>query len=141
LRNPHVLFLSDDGAVCELLFTLLRETEVDASLATSLEAALTHWREGRYDIVVVDIEAGLLDGRAICQQLRPEVVNPILLAAHDHDERSLLAAYEAGVDDYIVKPIGLRLYSRKVVAWLRHAWTVPAHILQRLELEPFSLSA
>lgn len=140
LRNPQVLFISD-AAVCRLLFTLLQETGVDATLVTSTEVALAHWHEGHHDLIVIDIETGSLDGWAVCRELRAEVVNPILLAAYEHDERAIIAAYEAGADDYIGKPLGFRLYNHKIQAWLRHAWTVPAHMLQRLELEPFSLCA
>jgi DNA-binding response OmpR family regulator len=141
LRTPHVLFLTDDADICRLLFPLLQESGVDAVLTTSLEDALARWHEGRHDLIVVDVETGSLDGASVCGQLRAEVVNPIILAAHEHDERAIIAAYEAGVDDYIAKPIGLRLYCRKIMAWLRHAGTVPAHLLQRLELGPFALYA
>ena len=36
LRNPHV-FISDDGVVCRLLFILLQEQGIDATLVTSPE--------------------------------------------------------------------------------------------------------
>lgn len=141
MRNPHVLFISDDDVVCRLLSILLQEQGIDATLVTAPEAALRHWHGGRYDLLVIDVESASLDGAAICYRLRAEVVNPIILAAYERDERAIIAAYEAGADDYIVKPIGLRLYCCKVIAWLRHAWTVPVHLLQPLERGPFSLHA
>jgi len=141
LRNPHVLFISDDGVVCRLLFILLQEQGIDATLVTSPEAALTHWHEGCYDLLVIDVEDVSLSGVEICYSLRAEVISPILLVAHEGDERAIMTAYEAGIDDYLVKPLGLRLYSQKIIAWLRHARAVPAHLLRRLELASFVLDA
>jgi DNA-binding response OmpR family regulator len=51
----------------------------------------------------------------------------------------VLEAYEAGVDEYIVKPVGPLLFVAKVIAWLRRSWTVPAEALDNLEVAGFRL--
>jgi DNA-binding response OmpR family regulator len=45
----------------------------------------------------------------------------------------MVEAYEAGADECIAKPIGLRLGVAKVRAWLRRSWTVPTEALTSLE--------
>jgi DNA-binding response OmpR family regulator len=51
----------------------------------------------------------------------------------------LLAAYEAGVDEYVALPIGPRLFLAKVTAWLRRSWTVSASALDALHVGPVQL--
>jgi DNA-binding response OmpR family regulator len=46
----------------------------------------------------------------------------------------MLDAFEAGVDDCIVKPVGPRLVWAKVRAWLRRAWTMPAAAMSPREV-------
>lgn len=62
-----------------------------------------------------------------------EAVNPILLMTPRRHEAHLLEAYQAGVDECIVKPISPSLFLAKVKSWLRRSWTVPAEALNGVQ--------
>jgi DNA-binding response OmpR family regulator len=66
-------------------------------------------RTGDFDVIILDLMLPGLDGLSVCQQLRatPGAQTPILmLTAKDllHDK---VAGFEAGADDYLVKPFSL----------------------------------
>jgi DNA-binding response OmpR family regulator len=46
----------------------------------------------------------------------------------------MLEAYEAGIDEYILKPIEPSLLHAKVKAWLRRTWSIPVGMLDALKV-------
>jgi two-component system KDP operon response regulator KdpE len=70
-----------------------------------------------YHLALIDINNRAIDALKVCRQIH--CCGPILLMTYEHDERYLLEAYHLGVDECIVKPIGLDLFSAKIQAWLR----------------------
>jgi DNA-binding response OmpR family regulator len=51
----------------------------------------------------------------------------------------MLKAYESGVDEYVIKPIGPLVFLAKVNAWLRRSWTVPTTMLESVQSAEFRL--
>ncbi len=61
----------------------------------------------RPDIVLLDIQMPGMDGCRICRQLKTATENPpqiVMVSAHSAPEEQL-KAFEAGADDYLVKPV------------------------------------
>lgn len=131
--QPQVLFVSDDLEMCQARLLALSAWNIGGAVEMSVEVAAATWAEGGFDLLIVDVHTLEFDGIAACRTLRGVSVNPMLLQDYGHDERDIISAYEAGVDEYIVKPIGLPLFRHKVKAWLRHAWTVPSLALRPRE--------
>ena len=50
---------------------------------------------------------------------------PILLFLPVHHETQILEAYEAGVDEVVVKPISPPIFLAKILAWARRSWIMP----------------
>ncbi len=78
---------------------------------------------------------------ALCNSLRGESITPILMITDRQDESHILAAYKAGVDECVTKPVSPGLFLAKVTAWLRRSWTLPAEALDgvkagELRLDP-----
>ena len=68
------------------------------------------------DIIVLDIEMPDIDGIAVCRGIREESGNDvqvIFVSAHD-DLETRLGAYDAGGNDYIVKPYAPEELARKI---------------------------
>jgi DNA-binding response OmpR family regulator len=71
-----------------------------------LHLALTH----DYDVIVLDLMLPGMDGITLCRKLRREAdkqVPVIMLTARDTLDEKLLG-FEAGADDYLVKPFALK---------------------------------
>jgi len=84
-------------------------------------------------LLIIDAHTFELDGIDLCRQIRAEAVNPILLFSPRGDEAHILEAYQAGVDECVVKPVSPALFLAKARAWLRRSWTVPAGALDCLQ--------
>jgi DNA-binding response OmpR family regulator len=106
-----------------------RGVDVDVVVVESAADALRRWAEEAFELVIVDIYTRQLDGIALCRHLRTESTEPILLLTPTRDEAHLLEAYQAGVDECIVKPVSPLVLVAKVLAWLRSARAIPAAAL------------
>lgn len=83
-------------------------------------------REGADDVIVLDLMLPGLDGLSICQQLRatPGLQKPILMLTAKDLLGDKVAGFEAGADDYLVKPFSLvELAARLKALVRRHAPT------------------
>ncbi len=71
---------------------------------TAVDEALSE----RYDAVVLDRKLPHLDGASVCRRLRAESRNmPILMLTALDTLEDRLSGFEAGADDYLVKPFAL----------------------------------
>jgi DNA-binding response OmpR family regulator len=62
------------------------------------------------DFVLLDIGLPGIDGNEVCKRLREEYLSahvPIIFISGRMSEEDILNAYEAGADDYLIKPIRL----------------------------------
>lgn len=94
------------------------ETRLAASVARGLEAesmsvdiaadgldGLWRAREGKYDVIVLDIMLPEMNGYEVCRTLRSEEVwTPILMLTAKDGEYDEADAFELGADDYLRKP-------------------------------------
>ncbi len=71
------------------------------------------------DLLILDINGDHSQVPMLCRYARALLTGPLLLFSYESDERFHLAAYEAGVDESISKPVGMPLFLAKVAAWLR----------------------
>jgi DNA-binding response OmpR family regulator len=71
---------------------------------------------------------------SVVNQLREQAVIPILLLGSIQPLKFLLEAYEAGVDEYILKPVEPALLHAKIKAWLRRTWSIPVGMLDALKV-------
>lgn len=72
-------------------------------------------------LIVVDIDARHEEIISVCAYLRTRFEGPILLFTYEHDERFQLNVYQAGIDECIIKPIGIQLALAKIMSRLQVA--------------------
>lgn len=131
--DARVVLLSDDAETGRLWAHGLRQRQAEVVVVSSVEEALARWKAEAFDLVVVDIYAPQRDVVQICRRLRAEIINPILLFSYHTSEPDMLAAYEAGVDECVAKPLSPPLFLAKVAAWLRRSWSVPTESLECIQ--------
>ncbi len=138
-QSQRILVVSDDEDASEIWAYALRYRGLEIRIATSPAEALDWWARDTFDLVIINFYQSLEEAMQFCRQLRREVANPILLFTSINDESLLLEAYEAGVDECVVKPIGHRLFLAKVQSWLRRSWTIPTEALDQLYVDDLRL--
>lgn len=105
----NVLLVEDDLDLAETVEQYLELENIRCDYASNGMAGLQLAKENRYNVLLLDINLPRLDGLNLCQQLRAAGDDtPILmLTARDHlDDK--LAGFQAGTDDYLVKPFELQ---------------------------------
>jgi two-component system, OmpR family, KDP operon response regulator KdpE len=115
----HVLVIEDASAAGAGLARALGTTAHDISTATTGLAGLQVATERRPDLVLLDLALPDLDGMELLPMLRAAVDVPVIVVTAHDDESGIIAALDAGADDYLVRPFGLGSLLARVRAVLR----------------------
>jgi two-component system alkaline phosphatase synthesis response regulator PhoP len=117
-----ILVVDDDPDIVELLeFNLKKEGYLTAS-ASDGRRALAVAQDFVPDIILLDVMMPQLDGIATCRLLReqPRLKDTyIMILTARSEEFSEVAAFEAGADDFIAKPIKPRALLSRLAAVVR----------------------
>lgn len=75
--------------------------------------------EKQPDLILLDINMSGMDGLTVCQTIREHVSCPILFLTARIESADQITGFQAGADDYIVKPFGLDELAARIAAHLR----------------------
>ncbi len=132
-----ILAVEDDPVARAVLRKALTRLDYDVIEAADGEAA---WELLQYEavrVVVSDWMMPLADGLDLCRRIRARPVKEytyfILLTSNDATEENRRAAAEAGVDDFLTKPLDLtELWTRLRVAERLLRYTTQVRQLEEL---------
>ena len=107
----HLLVVEDNLTNQLVAAGILKKMGFEASVAGNGEEALKALAEGAYDLVLMDVEMPVMDGFETTRRIR----DPMSAYAMQGDRKRCM---EAGMDDYITKPISPRALSEALMRWL-----------------------
>ncbi len=118
--NGKILVIDDDEDILELLIYNLEKENYEVRSADNGLRGLEVARQFMPDIILIDIMMPVMDGIQAGKAIKNELKNThlIYLTARA-EEYSEVAAFEAGADDYITKPIKPRALLSRIQAWFR----------------------
>ncbi len=120
VSSKKILVVEDDRDIARLLELHLRDIGYHVSHSADGENGLRLAREGRFDLVILDLMLPNLDGLEICRRLRGNAVNtPILMLTAKSSELDRVLGLELGADDYLTKPFSLTELLARVKAIFR----------------------
>ena len=90
-------------------------------LASDGEEALTAAFAQVFDLIILDVMMPGINGIEVCREIRRQQNIPVLFLSALGEEEDLLTGYEAGADDYIVKPFPLSVLFQKCMAMIRRS--------------------
>jgi DNA-binding response OmpR family regulator len=136
----QVLVVEDDADIVELLGHYLAREGFRMDAVADGRLAIERLREGRYDLLLLDLQLPSLDGLAVCREVRSDVRLghvPIIILTARGDETDRIVGLEMGADDYVVKPFSPKELMARVRAVLRRAQqpVKPAALLRMGDLE------
>ena len=76
-------------------------------------------REGKYDILIIDIMMPELDGFSACREIRKFSDIPIIMLSARGEEYDKINGFSLGVDDYVVKPFSPKELMLRVEAVMK----------------------
>jgi two-component system, OmpR family, response regulator len=103
--RPRVAIAEDDGDLRRTLARGLTEEGFDVATAASGGELLAAVEDSVPDVLVIDIGLPDSDGRDVCQAMRARGVrSPVIFLTARGALTDRLAGFNAGGDDYLVKP-------------------------------------
>ncbi len=119
MMSKKVLVVDDDAKTVELVKLYLNRDGYRVLTAYNGIDALRLAREGRPDLIVLDLMLPGLDGLQVCRTLRNESDVPIIMLTAKTTEQDKLVGLDLGADDYVSKPFSPRELAARVRAVLR----------------------
>jgi two-component system phosphate regulon response regulator PhoB len=131
--DTRVLVVDDEREMQRVLLAILNAAGYAASVAASAEEAFDRLRDVPVDLVILDWNLPGMSGLDFCKRTRKDPVHgriPIIFLSARSASSDVVAAFEAGADDYISKPFRAPEIRARIHALLRRAQMMP-HVARR----------
>ena len=115
--SQTILIADDERGIVDMLKAYF-SPEYEILTAYSGQEAMQR-AEAQPDLILLDINMPGMDGLTVCHTIREHVTCPILFLTARVESADQIMGFQAGADDYIVKPFDLDELAARIAAHLR----------------------
>ncbi|QKE74012.1 response regulator transcription factor [Arthrobacter citreus] len=119
MSDRRILIVDDEQEICQLVGMYLENSGYSWDQASNGETALNKISQSNYDLIILDIMMPIMDGWALCKQIRETSNVPVIFLTAKGEEWDKVNGLKMGADDYIVKPFSPSELIARVDAVLR----------------------
>ena len=132
-----MLLVEDDSSIREVTTLALEAAGFRVTAARDGREGVAQYRNGHFDVVVLDVMLPELDGYEVCRQIRRDSAVPIVMLSAKSDTVDIVVGLELGADDYVTKPFeAAELVARlRAVLRRRQAPAEPVIVAGDLEID------
>ncbi|MCE9603329.1 MAG: response regulator transcription factor [Planctomycetia bacterium] len=116
-----ILVIEDEESIRRFLRASLSTHGYAMLEAGSGEIGLALAAEEKPDLIILDLGLPDIDGREVLEQIRTGSRVPIIVLSARGREGDKVTAFEAGADDYLTKPFGMRELLARINAVMRRS--------------------
>ncbi len=121
-KNMNILIVDDYKTMLRIIRNLLRQLGfVNIEEATDGSMALQMLRGGSFGLVISDWNMEPMTGLQLLREVRADAklkATPFIMVTAESKSENVIAAKEAGVSNYIVKPFNAETLQAKMVSVL-----------------------
>ena len=114
-----ILIVEDDERIAKLLVQFLRIEQFEVDWVDNGEDAVVNVKQAPPDLIVLDLMLPKMDGIEVCEAIRPFYHNGILMLTASEGDLTEVTALNAGIDDFLSKPIRTHVLLARINALLR----------------------
>lgn len=134
-----VLITDDDPAICKLLEKVMHSNDLETMTAHSGEEALSILRTHTFDLILMDVMLGDMEGFEVIKRLRSQGIStPVMIVSGRNEDYDSLYGLSLGADDYITKPFRPLVLGAKAKALIRRNKNLVLDSSNTLTCGPFS---
>ena len=119
--NASILVIEDDSSIQELIVEFLSSEGYHVESANDGLEGIQKFKQGNYDLIILDIMMPNLDGYGVCKMIRNTSNVPIIFLTALNAEENQVKGFDMQCDDYITKPFSFNLLIKRVQAVLRRS--------------------
>jgi len=123
LGARHSVLVVDDEELNRHLYgALLSSAGYEVEVAVDGEDAIRRLSTSRPDVVLLDFRMPLIDGPGVLTWMRSSLSHkdtPVVLLTASGEAEHVSAAFDAGADDYLLKPVNSRILLARVSSTIR----------------------
>jgi DNA-binding response OmpR family regulator len=125
-----ILVVEDDQSLAYLVKTALENQHYLVDLAGNGLLGLQLTEVNQYDLILLDMMLPQMNGIEFCREVRQRgLATPIMLMTAVDNTETKIAGFNAGADDYLLKPFNLAELLARILALLRRKPEVIAPLL------------
>lgn len=131
---PRVLVIDDDPLYHKIIARGLQPMGYEIEVAQQGETGIQKARETHPDVIITDVMMPDISGYDVARQLRREpefAFTPIIVLSSQTGLQAKLSSFEAGADDYIMKPFEPVELAARLTALLRRSENAKATLAVR----------
>lgn len=106
--STRILLVEDNVELARTIMQFMALEAIEVDYVGNGNAGYNLAKSNCYDVLVLDINLPGISGLTLCEKLRKDAIDlPILMLTACDTLTDKLAGFEAGTDDYLVKPFSL----------------------------------
>lgn len=120
MENINLLIVEDEQRLADILKKQLEESGFIVDIAYDGYVGRQLVERNKYHLIILDINLPLINGYDLCREIRKTNSNiPIIMLTAFGTTDNKITGFDAGADDYIVKPFDYRELLARVNVFIR----------------------
>ena len=140
MPSANILVVDDDPQIRRVLRTSLTSQGYFVADAKTGEEALLKIREGRFDLLLLDVNMPGIGGLDACRQIRAVTEAAIIMLTVRNTEADKVACLDAGADDYVTKPFGISELLARIRSNLRRLPATSPAAAQEIDFDSVKIN-
>jgi len=136
--KKRILVVDDEKLVRNSVAAVFQRVGMETTQAASGKEALDLLERQAFDLIILDVMLGDIDGFYVVNVIRQrEVHTPLLFLSGNTEEHSKILGISLGADDYITKPFSMTFLVTKANALIRRNEEYRETLLPQITCGPF----